>query len=1224
MVGMVGRGTDYSVPGRRIGPLVRECTSIMKADVTGLRFAATDLSIFSACRHATLRDRDVQLGRLAPPPYRDDPAIQLLRERGTEHEARYRELLEQKYGEEVFAVPCGPLETRAEWRNGTEQTLAAMKARHRVIFQAPLAHGNWQGRADFLERVDHECGAIASALGDYHYRAVDTKLAQEPRATAVLQLCVYSEIVALLQGKVPEHMVLVSPAGAPTPGGSGAPKPFELRTADFASYFRRIRRRMEAVVADIALDAVYPEVTVHCDVCSWWPSCNQRRRDDDHLSFVAGMSRRDQKLLEASPVNTLKRLGALQLPMADRPTKLREERLVKLQDQAYLQLELERKKPALRILTPIVEGKGLTRLPSPSSGDIFFDIESDRYAADGNFVYLFGWVELDESGKPRFEKLWARHRGEERLNFESFVDHVRRRREDHPDLHVYHFAPTERTVLSDLSGRYASREDEVDDFLRQDVLCDLLPIVKQGLRAGVEEYSLKQLEQFHRFVRETDPWEAARSRRIFERARGGSVTDDLPTVLATVENYNREDCESTLSLRNWLEGLRAELIAQGHTIARPIEQEKEPPKELSKWLRRVESLRGRLLEGVPNNPAERSEGQRARQLLADVLDWHRRKEKPVWREYFRIGRLTADECFEESGPIGNLGPERSVGAIDRSAGYEYPFPAQAFNLNVGDDVECPVTKQAVGEIVELRREPHAVVVKRTDTLARPPVALAEVPPNFNVATLQCALAEIADSLAATDFGLRPAKSSDEWGELEVSHPSARALLLREPPDLTGGVLLRLPGEVSSEAAVRLATHLHDTVLAVQGPPGAGKSYTGSRMILALLRQGKNVGVTATGHKVIGNLLRQVHDAANRAGVVVRSVQKVSTLAQGFTHDCNVVTTESKALDAELKAGPGKARQMGLLLAGTQYMWTSKSMRKSVDVLFVDEAGQFSLANALAVTVAANSLVLLGDPQQLAQPDQGTHPPGAGASALEHMLDGQDTIPADRGIFLDQTWRLPPAIASFTSAHFYSGRLKAHPDCAGQVLHPAPQMERFAGAGIFFERVEHEGNVSSSSEEAIHVVALIRGFLDAPTSWVDRDGKRHRLELKDILVVAPYNAQVGLIAEEMRRVGLSSERVGTVDKFQGQEAPVVMYSMTTSSPEDVPRDLAFLFDLNRLNVATSRAQAIVIVIASTRLLDAEARSPEQMRLINGLCGAVEMAEEQADRSRAAPNLHLPQP
>lgn len=250
--------------------------------------------------------------------------------------------------------------------------------------------------------------------------------------------------------------------------------------------------------------------------------------------------------------------------------------------------------------------------------------------------------------------------------------------------------------------------------------------------------------------------------------------------------------------------------------------------------------------------------------------------------------------------------------------------------------------------------------------------------------------------------------------------------------------------------------------------------------------------------------------------------------------------------------------------------------------------------------------MLGDPQQLAQPDQGTHPPGADASALEHLLNGEDTIPAGRGIFLDQTWRLPPSIAQFTSTHFYAARLKAHQNCGRQRLRTSGAMSRFDGSGLFFEQVEHSGNVSSSTEESARVVALIQGFLENDTVWVDRDGVERRLRVEDILVVAPYNLQVQLIREELGKAKLSPERVGTVDKFQGQEAPIVIYSMTTSSAEDAPRGVDFLFDLRRLNVATSRAQAAAIIVASPRLLEAECKTPELMRLANGLCGAVELA------------------
>jgi len=1182
----------------------------MKVDGSALLLAATDLSTFSSCRRATLLDREVAYQRLPRPFFPEDPAMQLLRERGEQHEARYRAFLEEKYGEPAFPVPCGVLETLADWRSGTDQTLAAMKKGHRVIFQAPLSNERWHGRADFLERVDHDADTEPSVLGDYHYRAIDTKLAQKPRGSAILQLCIYSEIVTLLQGKAPEYLVVVSPASAPTPSAaSPVPKAEEFRTADFGAYFRRIRSRLEAFTAAADLEDVYPEVCEQCDICSWWSQCNERRRADDRLSFVAGISRRDQKLLESVKVPTLTALATFTLPMAERPRKLREETLQRLQRQAKLQHDAIGREPTYELLTPIVDGKGLARLPEPSPGDIFFDIEADRYATDGSFNYLIGWVEMDQSGGFRFHKLWANNRRQERLNFEAFVDSLRRRLEQFPDLHAYHFAPFEKTALGELAGRYATREDDVDDLLRHNVLCDLLPIVKQGLQAGVERYSLKDLEQFYAFQRKTDLREAALARRLFELARESGAAPEVPDVATTIENYNREDCESTKLLRDWLEQRRAELQADGHEVARPIAEEKKESHELTDWLRQVEDLRDRLLKGLPSDEVDRTDGHRARQLLADVLDWHRRKEKPTWWEYFRIQRLTSEECFEESGPIGNLGAERSLGKVDKSQAYEYPFPAQDFKLKVGDQVECPLTKQSVGEVLELRREANAIVVKRAGTLAQPPLALSKVPGGFSAAQMQRALAEIADSLTATGFGLPT--TSDEWGPPELTYPAARALLLREPPRLAAGVPLHSVGEAPSDAAVRIAPQLRQTVLAIQGPPGSGKSHTGSHMILELLRQGKHVGITATGHKVIGNLLRKVHAAADKAGIVVRSLQKVTTASQGFTHERNALTTASgNKLKAEVEATHPLDGKAGKLLAGTQYFWSSPTMRQSVDVLIVDEAGQFSLANALAVTVSCDSLVLLGDPQQLAQPDQGSHPPGADASALEHMLNGEATIAPDRGIFLDQTWRLPPSIAAFTSAHFYSGRLKAHPNCARQVIRRTRDAGILADAGIAFERVEHEGSVSFCAEEADRVVELVQEFLREPATWIDRDSNEHPLEPKHILIVAPYNAQVQLINEALEAGSLPSVGVGTVDKFQGQEAPLVIYSMTTSSPEDAPRGIDFLFELERLNVATSRAQAFVIVVASPKLLDAECKMPKQMRLVNGLCGAVEIAQQRS--------------
>jgi uncharacterized protein len=272
----------------------------------------------------------------------------------------------------------------------------------------------------------------------------------------------------------------------------------------------------------------------------------------------------------------------------------------------------------------------------------------------------------------------------------------------------------------------------------------------------------------------------------------------------------------------------------------------------------------------------------------------------------------------------------------------------------------------------------------------------------------------------------------------------------------------------------------------------------------------------------------------------------------------------------------------------------------VDVLFVDEAGQVSLANAVAVSGAAKSMVLLGDPQQLDQPQKGSHPDGVNLSALEHILDGHKTIPSDRGIFLPVTWRLPPSICRFTSELFYEGKLTSKPGLEQQRLSGAGELD---GSGLRLVEVDHEGNRNSSQEE-IEVVADLVAHLTAPgATWIDENGNAGQMRGQDVLVVAPYNAQVSRLAD---RLGGTGARVGTVDKFQGQEAPVVIYSMATSSPEDAPRGMEFLYSLNRLNVATSRAKCVAILVASRRLFEPECRTPRQMKLANALCRYRELA------------------
>ena len=428
----------------------------------------------------------------------------------------------------------------------------------------------------------------------------------------------------------------------------------------------------------------------------------------------------------------------------------------------------------------------------------------------------------------------------------------------------------------------------------------------------------------------------------------------------------------------------------------------------------------------------------------------------------------------------------------------------------------------------------------------------------------------------------------------AAYPVARELLAAEPPRLRSGAFKRKEGESPVQFAIRAASDLDRSVLAIQGPPGAGKTYAGAQMIVDLVKRGKKVGVIAQSHKAILTLLIEVVAASTEDPIKIGHLPSKKDVEETTPGIMNM-------------ADNGPAREtLGAseinVLGGTTWMWSREEFKDAVDVLFVDEAGQMSLANVVAASHAADSIVLLGDPQQLEQPIKGSHPEGLDASALGHVLGGHLTIPEHRGIFLPETWRLPPSIASFTSELFYEGRLDSKAGLENQRLSGTGDLG-LDGSGLWLCPVEHDGNLNSSKEEIDAIERLVARLLDGSVKWVNEGGDASPLVGKHVLVVAPYNAQVSRLAERLAPTGA---RVGTVDKFQGQEAPVVIYSMATSRPEDAPRGMEFLYSLNRLNVATSRARCVAIVVASPRLFEPECRTPRQMKLANALCRFREVA------------------
>lgn len=1124
----------------------------MKAESRYPRLSASDLSNHLSCRHLTSLDLAAAVGERTVPAWKN-PDAWVLQQRGLQHEQAYLKHLEA-HGSTICDLRSVHEDERA-----LAETLSAMSRGVEIIAQATLANGRWFGRADFLRRVERP-----SQLGNWSYEVCDCKLALDTKASTILQLSLYSDLLASAQGVLPEWIWVVRPGDTFRPEG--------YRTLDFAAYFRYVKSRLERAVEN--RPTTYPEPNPHCSVCRWWQDCEALWRKDDHLSLVAGISRLQRKQLCSWDTNTVEQLARLPLPLSRRPEYGSKEGYIRVREQARVQVTGRAQGRPVYEHLDLIENRGLYRLPEPSPGDVFFDLEGDPFVGTGGREYLFGFVTDDESGTPVYQCRWAMTAAEEKQAFEWFVDSVINRWSTHPAMHIYHFTPYESSALKRLMGRHAAREDEIDRMLRAGLLVDLHSVARQAVRASVEEYSLKTLEVVHGFKRAVPLDESRRAMRQVEHCLELDQSADLDDLVRrTVEGYNAEDCLSAQSLRDWLEGERAVLETAGHKIPRPAVSEGAAPEAVTERQQRVAALIQGLTRDVPADREHRSEDQAGRWLLAGLLDWHRREDKAEWWEFYRLRDMTDDDLLDEKSALAGL---RFVGRVDvirKLPVDRYSFEKQETEIRARDTV-CQ-TGDRIGEVVAIDLADRIVDIKKAKKSA-------DVHPE---SVFVDGRGPSSEALAEALFRLG-AWVAENGLDAPGTYRAARDLLLRHPPRLIGGdeAKVRL-GEPVLDAAKRVGMDLDHSVLAIQGPPGAGKTYTGARMICEMLSPGnhprKKIGVTASSHKVIRNLLDEMLTAAREIGLDgVTCVQKLSEKPGEPPPSGIVVTTDYSEALAALQDGSAQ------VVAGTAWLWSRQEFFESVDVLFVDEAGQMSLANVLAVGSAAKNVVLLGDPQQLRQPLRGSHPEGAEASALEHLLAGSKTISAGKGLFLDNTWRLHPKICEFTSEVFYEGRLQSRQGLERQRIEGHRQLN---GAGLWFVPVMHEGNRNSSSEEVERIAAIVEELLQPTVMWVDDTGYRRPLQLADILIVAPYNAQVSDLASRLR-----GARVGTVDKFQGQQAPVVIYSMATSSPEDAPRGMEFLYSLDRFNVATSRARAIVILVGSPRLLEPECRSPRQMQ------------------------------
>ena len=1008
-------------------------------------------------------------------------------------------------------------------------TQDALKAGPDIVFQGALAGGMWGGFADFLERVP-----VPSELGTFSYEVADTKLKRKPAPGHVFQLVLYSDLLSQVQGRAPERAHIQLGTGERT----------SFRLSEYSDYARLARDRLEDFVQ--TPPQTRPVPCSHCDLCRWRVRCAGEWQETDSLYLTAGVTRSQVAKLEAAGIETMRMLAQHEGSVP----RLADATAEKLRIQGRLQHARKTGEPTFA-LRPHVPGKGFDLMPRPASGDLFYDIEGDPFyseAGSEGLEYLHGVWDGEE-----FAALWSHDLVEEKETLASLFDLFEERLRRHPNAHIYHYAAYEITALRRLATRHGIGEARLDQWLRERRFVDLYAVVRGGIFASEPSYSLKDMEAFYDMPRTGEVTTAGASIIAYEKWRD---TGDAG-ILAEIEDYNRMDCVSTERMRDWLLEIRPERpwleIGEGET-ERSLEQQSENEELLD-------------LLSASGLPEER------RRVLYDLGVFHWRESKPqAWSVFDSAAKDFEDLC-DDMECLAGLVATGVQYPVKRSIGREYRYPPQETKLRKGSS--ALVAKDdgfASVEITQLNRSQREICLKMGPRSGTELPDRLDLLPNFalNPRPIPGAIQKVI---------------ADQCGPR--SNRAAQDLLSRNPPRFDGPSRLPLDEDTETlDGLVEAVRAMNRSVLPVQGPPGTGKTYVTVQAILALVQEGKRVAVSSNSHAAIRNALM---------GCVHALRTDSTTLTVDDVHIAHKIPRGSDLPDEVLGAiscvtdNDDAAIHSADVVGGTAWLFSRDELEGAFDYLFVDEAGQVSLANLVAMSNAADNLVLIGDPRQLPQVLQGAHPHPANLSCLDWILGEGQNVEPGRGIFLPETWRMHPDLCTYISSQFYEDRLESHPSTALQSV----EARKLPRCGAWRVPVAHEGRAQICPEEVGAVRNTIERLLAG--TWTDRNGSSRPICENDIIVVAPYNAQVNALSDALPTI-----RVGTVDKFQGQEAPVALVSMTASSSEETSRGLDFLLSRERLNVAVSRGKGLSLVFASPRLLHTSCATVDQMRLVNALC------------------------
>ena len=1108
--------------------------------------------------------------------------MDLLAKKGDAHEANFLQSLIEAKGEQNVAQISRDLTTAAQ------QTDEAIKAGFDVIFQAYLQRDEFKGFTDFLIKRPGK-----SSLGDYYYEVWDTKLAKSTRPYFITQLCCYNWMLEGIQGYLPDEIVVVL----------GDQTEDRIRVSAQYAYFEVLKSQFLLSQAVFTGDLSQTPDPAFCSNYGRWENYAKRiMKDSDSLSMIANIRKSHIKKLHGEGITTMTQLAHSDV---ERINGMARETLEKLKAQALIQLESkDQPKPKFRVLDT-QKGKGLKALPAKSHLDVYFDIEGHPLM-EGGLEYLWGVsYEQPEGGIGKeysFKDWWAHDREQEKRAFEGFIDWVYQRWQQDPSMHVYHYASYEVTAINKLAMREQTRLEEVAELLTNGVFVDLYRIVINGLLIGEPKYSIKNVEHLYRGKRETEVANGGDSVVFYEgwRESGGDLLwrdsfdgyatwtkdpedfnwDQWP-VLKDIRDYNIDDCESTLQLVAWLRKVQDQQGVQYEPAHNELLIEiAKTDKQLDKQASRDELIRWQqaLIERQANDPSL-CKDEPAR-LLSTLLHFHVRERKPKAFSYYQRQEKTDEELVDDDTVIYDVTIQKHTYEDQKLQCFATFSADQPIRKDKIKSATIRNTNIKVSRIEFEDHDEHRAGIsflldaEYERALQQSPLVLYGEDEYISTESLEIRLCEITEAYFET-------------GQLPRV---LETLLGRGIPRLTTQALpisrTLFPGdEPYIQAIIQAIKALDESVLCIQGPPGAGKTHTSKSVIKALIESGKRIGVMSNSHAAIMNLIKSLaEDLPYRLIAKVGGSGSQSAFEEAYPKD-RYPGFRYRGSMQFTKAEPFE--QFSVVGATVYGFAKDLAYETPFDYLFVDEASQVSMANLVVASGATKNIILMGDQMQLEQPIQGVHPGDAGLSSLEFMLGDHSVIPDDRGIFLERTYRMHPHVCDPLSDVIYEGKLQADAPNAHQAVlinHPALITKE---SGILPIWLDHEGNTQSSEEE----VATVKDLLEELKTgrFRDKTNKFQMFSDEDVLVVAPYNMQVNLLKDRLPE----GTRIGTIDKFQGQEAPVVIISMAVSDVDESPRGMEFIFNMNRLNVAISRAKALAIVVASRKLQQVPVTNLRQM-------------------------------